>query len=630
MLQAINDRIKGWLGALVIVMITIPFAFWGIESYLGGGGKEYAAMVDEDEIPVYQFDNAYSNQLARLNQQFDKNIPYSNAQIKAQVLEQLINAVVLEKNSYASGYRISDGNLKQSIATLFSREGKFDRDYFENIVASNGMTVTQYETRLRNELRVVQKQNAIVTTAIVTENEARRLAALEQQQRKIRMIKYAIDTDAADIVVTDQEIEDYYNANIDRYMSPERVSVEYVEITADDLEDSIDINEARLASMYDDYKRIALKKQERKARHILLQVGDTGENNRESVMARIKDLQQKLNDGASFDELAREYSEDTGSAAQGGDLGWVSTGEMVKPFEDALFSMNNGDISDVVETQFGLHLIKLEDIRTPEVETFAEKRGDFEQELKREVLGSMFYDISENMAIAAYENPDSLDAVVDAVNKQPAKTGMFTRDSGNGIAANEKFRNAAFSSAVIEEGLNSDIIEIEPNHVAVLRLVKHEPASKMPLTEVRADIENVLRLKAAHSRSMAAAEDAKNRIVAGDPVESVLSADNRAIEDIGAIKRREFNKVDPMVVEAAFQMPYPEQNKPSVQVVNMMSGDVAVVLLDEVITPADIAKEEIDAVKRQRKNDVADSDFDFVLTTIKDATEIQRNKSLLQ
>jgi hypothetical protein len=129
---------------------------------------------------------------------------------------------------------------------------------------------------------------------------------------------------------------------------------------------------------------------------------------------------------------------------------------------------------------------------------------------------------------------------------------------------------------------------------------------------------------------MAAAEDAKNRIVAGNTVESVLSSDNRTIEDIGAVKRREFNKADPMVVEAAFQMPYPEQNKPSVQVVNTMSGDVAVVLLDEVITPADIAKEEIDAVKRQRKNDVADSDFDFVLTTIKDATEIQRNNSLLQ
>lgn len=629
MLQAINDRIKGWLGALVIILITIPFAFWGIESYLGGGGKEYAAMVDDDEIPVYQFDNAYSNQLARLNQQFGKNIPYSNAQIKAQVLEQLINAVVLEKNSYSSGYRISDDNLKKSIATLFSREGQFDRDYFENIVASNGMTITQYEARLRNELRVVQKQDAILATAILTEVEARRLAALEQQEREIRMIKFATDTDSADIVVTDQEIEDYYNANIDRYMSPEKASVEYVEITAADLEDAIKIDEARLSSMYDDYKRVIMKNEERKVSHILLQTGTGEENSAEKVMVRIRELQQKLEDGASFEELAREYSEDPGSAEQGGDLGWVAGGEMVKPFEDVLFSLEKGEISDVVETQFGLHLIKLEDIRTPEVATFAEKRGDFEQELKQEILGSMFYDVSESMAITAYENPDSLDAVVDAVNKQPERTELFTRDSGIGIAENEKFRNAAFSSAVLENGLNSDIIEITPNHVAVLRLLKHEPASKRPLAEVRADIEDVLRLKAAHSRSMTAAEDARSRIIAGETVDSVLTG-NRAIEEIGIIKRRDFSKVDPMVAEAAFQMPYPGQNKPSVQVVNMMSGDVAVVLLDKVITPEDIARDDIEDVSQQRKKDVANADFDFVLTTIKDATAIQRNTSLLQ
>jgi peptidyl-prolyl cis-trans isomerase D len=629
MLQAINDRIKGWLGALVIIMITIPFAFWGIESYLGGGGQEYAAIIDDDEIPVYQFENAYSNQLARLNEEFDKNIPYSNAQIKAQVLEQLINAVVLEKNSFASGYRISDNNLKQSIAALFSRDGQFDRDYFENVVAANGMTITQYENRLRNELRVVQKQNAILVSAILTEKEARKLAALEQQQRDIRIIKFKVDAASTDIVVTDEEIEDFYNTNSDRYMSPERVSVEYIEITSDDLADTIEIDEAKLASMYDDYKRTALKKEERKARHILLQTGAAEEKSRDNVIARIEDLQQQLKDGVSFEDLAREYSEDPGSAAQGGDLGWVATGEMVKPFEDVLFNLNKGEISDVVETQFGLHLIKLDDIRTPDVETFAEKRGDFEQELKRELLGSLFYDVSENMAITAYENPDSLDAVVDVVNKQPAKTEMFTRDSGTGIAENEKFRNAAFSTAVIEEGLNSDIIEISPNHIAVLRLLKHEPASKKPLAEVRSDIENVLRLKAAHSNSMAAAENVRNQIIGGAQVESVL-AGKQTIEDIGTLKRRDFNKADPMVVEAAFQMPYPADNTPSVQVVNMMSGDIAVVLLDKVVTSADIAKEQIDAVKQQRKNDVANADFDYVLTTIKDATEVQRNNSLLQ
>ena len=629
MLQAINDRIKGWLGALVIIMITIPFAFWGIESYIGGGGKQFAAVVNGEEIPVIQFENAYSNQLARLNQQFGSALPFTNEQIKTQVLDQLINSVVLEENSYSSGYRVSDKSLKQSIAALFSRDGKFDRDYFENIIASNGMTVSQYELRLRNELRVLQKRNAIIASAILTDEEVSQLAALEQQQRDLRLIKFSVDKDSADIVVTEQDIEAYYNSNADRYMTPERVSVEYVEVTSDELADSIDVDEDKLMGMYEDYKRSTLAKEERKARHILIQIGTSAEKSKEALLPRIEELQQKLNDGESFEDLAREYSDDPGSAKQGGDLGWVATGEMVKPFEDALFNMNKGEVSDVVETQFGLHLIKLEDIRTPELQTLADKRSEFERELKQDAISAMFYDVSENMAVTAYENPDSLDAVIDAVNKQPVKTGLFTRDSGTGIAENQKFRTAAFSSAVIEERMNSDIIEIAPNHVAVLRLLKHEPASKKPLLEVRSEIENILRMKAAHAVIMAAAEDAKNQIISGASADSVL-AENQNIEGPFTVKRTAPGTVYPMVVGAAFQMPYPENDKPSVQVVNLISGDVAVVLVDKVATPDDVAKDQIDAVRQQRKNDVANSDFDFVLSAIKDAAEIQRNTSLLQ
>jgi peptidyl-prolyl cis-trans isomerase D len=629
MLQAINDRIKGWLGALVIIMITIPFAFWGIESYIGGGGNEFAAIVNGEEIPVNQFENAYSNQLARLNQQFGSALPFSNEQIKEQVLQQLVNSVVLEEGSYSSGYRVSDTSLKQSIASLFSRDGKFDRDYFENVVASNGMTISQYEVRLRNELRVLQKRNAILASAILTDEEARQLAALQQQERDIRLITFKVDAGSADIVVTEQDIEDYYNTNVDRYMTPESVSAEYIEITSDELADDIEVDEIRLAEMYDDYKRSALEKEERKARHILMQIGTSAENSKEALMPRIEELQQKLNDGESFEELAAEYSDDPGSAKQGGDLGWVAMGEMVKPFEEALFSMNKGEVSGIVETQFGLHLIRLEDIRTPELQTLAEKRSEFEHELKQDIISSMFYDITENMAVTAYENPESLDAVVDAVNKQPEKTELFTRDSGTGIAANQKFRTAAFSSSVIEQGLNSDIIEITPNHVAVLRVLEHQPASKKPLQEVRSDIENILRLKAAHEVTMAAAEAAKNQIFAGAAAETVL-ADNQIVEGPETVKRSDPGKVDPVVVGAAFQMPYPENDKPSIQVVNMVSGDIALVLLDKVTTPVEIANDKIKAVRQLLENDVANSDFDFALATLKDAAEIQINTSLLQ
>ena len=629
MLQAINDRIKGWLGALVIIMITIPFAFWGIESYIGGGGKEYAAVVNDEEIPVYQFENAYSNQLARLNQQFGSALPFSNQQIKEQVLDQLINAVVLEENTYTSGYRISDQDLKRSIATIFSRDGQFDRDYFENVVASNNMTISQYESTLRSELRVLQKQNAIRSTAFMTEEEARQLAALQQQQRDIRVIKFSPEPDSADIVVTDEEIEEYYNSNPDRFMTPERVSVEYIEITSDELAGSIEVNKDKVAQMYEVYKQTLLAKEERKARHILIQTGSSEEKSKEALMPKVEELQQRLKEGESFEALAREYSEDPGSATEGGDLGWVAAGDMVKPFEDALFSLNKGEVSGIVETQFGLHLIKLEDIRTPEVKTLAEMSSEFEKELKQDVLSSMFYDISEDMAVTAYENPDSLDAVVEAVNKQPATTEFFTRDAGSGIAENQKFRNAAFASSVIQEGLNSDIIELSPDHVAVLRLRKHEPASMKPLETVKAEIKNTLRVKKAHDKTMAAAEEAKTRISSGETAENVLSESQR-VEDYGTLKRTDVGKVDPMIVEAAFRMPHPNDGMPSTRVVNMVSGDIALVLLDKVTTPSEVTQEQINAVLQQRKNDVAIADFDYVITAVKDAAEIQRNTSLLQ
>jgi len=629
MLQAINDRIKGWLGALVIIMITIPFAFWGIESYLGGGGQQFAAVVNGEEIPVHQFENAYSNQLARLNQQFGSALPFTNEQIKTQVLEQLVNAVVLEETSYSAGYRVSDNSLKQNIAALFTRDGKFDRDYFENVVASNGMTISQYETRLRNELRVVQKQNALITSAILTDEEARRLAELQQQERVIRQITYSVDPESADITVTDQEIEDYYNNNADRYMTDEKVSVEYVEVTSDDVAGSVPVDEDQLAQRYEQFKRSLQAREERKARHILVQLGASEDKSKEALMPKIEEIQQKLEDGESFEALAREFSEDPGSAKQGGDLGWVAMGEMVKPFEDALFEMSKGEISGVVETQFGLHLIKLDDVRTPDIPSFDEKRAEFENELKQDVISSMFYDISENMAVTAYENPDSLDAVADAVNKAVQKTELFTRTSGAGIADNPKFREAAFATSVIQEGVNSDIIELAPNHVAVLRLVKHEPAARQPLQQLRADIEKTLREKAAHRAAMAAAEEARNRIMDGADAESVLT-ENQKVESAVTVSRNNLKDVDIMLVNAAFQMPRPQDGEPSIQVVNLASGDIALLLLDEVITPEEISGEQIDAVKKQRRVDVANSDFDFALTTIRDAAEIQRNTDLLQ
>ena len=558
MLQAINDRIKGWLGGLVIILITIPFAFWGIESYLGGGGKDFAAMVNGEEIPVYQFERNYAVQLSRLNQQYGENLPISNEQLKQQVLEQMINSRLLQDATYASGYRISSTQLKDSIKQIFDRDGVFDRDLFGSYLASEGLSVSQYESSLKQDLRVLQKRNAILASALVTNDEAKQLAAVDQQTRDIRMAVFNIDAHKDKSVVSDEDIKAYYETNSDRFMTQAKVSAEYVELKAADLEKDIAVDEGRLEDMYNLYKKNAMNTEERRASHILLTTGAAEDKSRDVVMARMQELQNKLEAGESFEDLARENSEDPGSAAQGGDLDWVARGQMVEPFEDALFSLNKGEVSGIVETQFGLHLIRLDDIRAPEFASFEEKRAELERELKQEVVSSMFYDVSENLAVTAYENPDSLDMVVDVLNIPVKQTEMFTRNNGEGIAANAKFREAAFSDAVLQGGSNSDIIEIAPDHVAVLRVLKNEPAARQPLSEVESNIRSIIELKRAYENTMAAAQQAKNKVVNGATLESVLW-EGQSVQMYTGIKRYQTGEPGAEVIQTIFSMSDPSR-----------------------------------------------------------------------
>jgi peptidyl-prolyl cis-trans isomerase D len=629
MLQAINDRIKGWLGALVVALITIPFAFWGIQAYLGDKGKQYAAKVNGDEISPREFDFNYKQKLGELTRRFGDQLPFSYDEIKSQVLEQMINTRLLEKETYSEGYRISDASLKYNLKQLFSRNGVFDRQLYESVLVSRGRTSTQFEFDLRDELRVQQMQNALVGTTIVTDAEVNRLAGLDLQTRDIRIAMYKADEYAGDIVVSDDEITAYYRSNIEKFMTPEQVSVDYVELNSDALAADMDVDEQQVKALYQDYKaQIALHEQ-RKARHILLKIGSTPETERDAVNAKMQQIQQELKQGKSFAELAKKYSQDPGSSKQGGDLGWVSAGQMVKPFEDALFKLKKGEVSDIVETQFGLHLIQLEDIRSEKALAYEDKRDELVKQLKHDAMSSKFYDLSETMATTAYENPDSLGAVVDAMDLPIKTSKLFTRQSGEGIAQDQKIRTAAFSDAVIEQGLNSDTIELSPEHIVVLRMHEHIPASQRPLAEVRSTIETQLRVAKEHEQALAAALAARQKIIAGTNPDDVLG-DGQQLEQHQALTRTETGSVDPMVVESTFRMAHPQDGHPTVKAVSLFSGDVALVILDKVSTPETIPQERLDTIKKQLEMELARADFDAALNNIKNRAEIERNPKVLQ
>lgn len=626
MLQAINDRIKGWLGIVIVILIGLPFALWGIQSYLDDSGPRYAAKVNGSEITANDFERTVSLQRQSLIRESGGKLPIEEKVLRERTLKQLVNQRLLEELTYKSGYRISDSVLSERIKQLFTVDGVFDRARFEASVAALGMNIPMYEQTLRNELRLQQMQSAIVNTSFVTKEVVEKLAALNEQTRDITVLSFNIDNFSTAYTPGEPEIEQYYKANLQRFMVPEKVKVDYVEITSDALADTVTVDEQQIKKMYDDYVQSVSGREERKARHILIQTSE----DKDAARKKIESLKQEIEQGADFTELAKKYSQDKGSAAEGGDLGWVALGEMVKPFEQTLFEMEKGSVSDIVETQFGYHLIKLDDVRSEAVTSLDIKRYEFEDELKADAVASMFYDLSERLASTAYENPDSLDAVVDAMGLKVKTSDYFSRNTGEGIAVNEKVRNIAFSPVVLEQGINSDIIEISPTHVVVLRLNEHVPATAIPLESVSSKIENILKVQNAHKQTKAAALQIKEKIEAGESI-AELSMEGVSVNDIISLGRNDSAKVsDPSILHHAFDMQLNQDAKPAVKLVDLISGDVALVVLNRVNLAENISQDKLDQVKSQALRDSALRDFSNALLAIKESADIDINKSVLE
>jgi peptidyl-prolyl cis-trans isomerase D len=625
MLQAINDRIKGWLGIAIVILIGLPFALWGIGSYLDDTGPRYAAKVNDSEISANEFERAVSMQRQQLQNQ-NGGAPVDEKALREDTLKILINQRLLEEVTYSEGYRISDTILTERIKQLFTVDGLFDRERFEAIVASNGMSVPMYEQSLRNELRLQQMQSAIANSAFVTKQQVSKLATLDTQTRDISVLTFNIDHFSTAAKPTEEEVKQFYEANMQRFMHPEKMRVDYVEVTSDSLAQAVEIDEQQVQTMYEEYVDAVSGREERKASHILIQSSDAPAAAKEKIELLAKQLEQ----GADFAALAKEHSEDPGSAPEGGDLGWVALGDMVKPFEQALFEMQKDAVSGIVETQFGYHLIKLEDVRGETVESIEVKRYEFEDELKKDAIASIFYDMSERLASLAYENPDSLDVVVEDLGLKVNTTDYFSRFEGTGIAENEKVRNIAYSALVLEQGSNSDIIEINPDHVVVVRLNEHVPATAIPLAEVSSKIENILIVQKGHEQTKAAALEVKARIEAGESIDSV-KADGINVVDVKDLGRKDMNRVsDPSILQSAFDIIIGADGKSAVKEVDLISGDVALVVLSNINTPEVVAQDKMDLVRSEMLRASAIRDFTSALVVMKDNATIETNKNLLQ
>lgn len=632
MLQSIHDKAKGILGIIIVAFLALVFGLWGIGDYLTGATEKFVAKVDGVEITQSQFDQGLARQRQRMEQMFQGKIPDSpimQQRMKEQVVEQLIIQQVMQKMVTDEGYRIADVVLAQKIKNMkaFQQDGAFDNNSYHAIVQSQGMGVKEFENLFRNDLAVQQLQDAVTRSSIIGQSELNILNQIQQQSRDINYLQIDDISFLSDINVNDDQVKEYFELNGARYKHPEMVSISYVELTTDDMAKNIPVDEEAVRQLYDDYVASLSSKEQRKARHILVALAtDADADIQEQKKALADDLLIRINKGESFESLAKEHSEDPGSASSGGELGWVSKGMMVPAFEAALFKLEKGQVSDVVKSNFGYHIIRFDDAKLEKIITYDDKKVELVKQYKSQLLEDGFYEKSELMATTAYESDQSLQEVADALGLTIKTSEAFSRVQGKGIATNDKVRNAAFNPEVISEGRNSDVIEVSKNHVVVLRVDSHTEASLKSLEEVKHLIESAIRIEKAREKSMALALEALSKLEQGESIENDSIQVSAKLVKLGSVKRDD-TSANKQILTEAFTMTKPVADKPVYKVVEV-SGGTAVIELKSVTMPAQATTAQLEILARQFQNEQANRDMEVVLGYLKSQSDIARSEEL--
>ena len=530
MLITIRERASGVIGWTVAGVIILVFAVWGIGSYFEGVSEIIVATADKIEINQQTYQQAMSDRRRRLVQMMGRNVDaelFSSTAFKRQVVEELIDTTLQNETLHASGFRISDAQLAALIqnTAVFHTDGQFDRDRYELLVQNSGMTIQGYESYQRQQGVVDQLVRGLGQSAIVSTNSIDKAWKLLDQRRIASYTTLEFDNFLDDIQVSETAIEKEYQANLDGYFEPASIQVDYLKLSVEDLGTRLDVDEADILRMYEDNPDRYRQPGSRSASHILLSVSpDAADAQIDQVRQRASEIVARARGGESFASLAEVNSDDKGSAKRGGELGVIRPGTMVKPFEDAVFVMGEGEISEPVRTQYGFHVIRLDRITESRVQSLDQVRSEIETEVRRLRAEERFNELAEILGSTVFEQPDSLEPAADHLGVKVMRSEWFTQDAGTGIAEFQGVRDAAFGNEVLIDGLNSELIEIDQDNLVAVRKVDYRARRQLDLNEARPGLEKRLRAVEASDKMEKAGEDLVARLKSGADWDELLIA----------------------------------------------------------------------------------------------------------
>lgn len=588
-LQSIRERLTGVLAFTILGILVIPFALVGVNQYFTSSGANIVAKVNETEITTNDFNQSFSNYRRRMQSvmgaaydpvQFDQLV------VRREHLEALIEQELISQAAQSLGLDVDDATLAEEIRKIpaFQVDGQFNADVYQARLLSQGMTPNQFQSEMRSQFVMTELPKNIAESSFATSAEVRDLVGLLDQKRDFNAVLVPADTEERVVEFSDAEIEAWHESHAGDYMSEEQVIIEYVELDSATLESGVPPDEDYLRAQFEAQKARFISPEQRQVSHILIEVAsDASEAEIETARQTAQDLSGRAREGEDFAALAKEYSQDKGSADEGGDLGWVESGVMVQAFENAMYELSmDTPVSEPVRTGFGWHVIQLRDIRESTGMSFEEARPTLVREYEEENAARAFLEQADRLVDLIYEDPTTLESAALVMDLPIQVAGPFTRAGGEGIAANSEVVAAAFSDLVLLQDSVSDPINLDENRLVMIKLKEHLPVALKPVEEVRDDIIATLSENLARESANARANELLTALQSGDTeLEALATEFGLEYGHHGSVQRNS-PIPDSMLVQEIFRLPAPVEGE-VIEAVLPTSNGFAVVQLESVV-----------------------------------------------
>lgn len=632
MLTEIRDRSSGWFAWIIAAIIIIPMAFFGVQQYADTQARPTIVEIGDTKITQPEFQSRLTNEQ---NRRLAQNPDLASSGIlnsdlfKKNILQSMIDRELVSYVADKRNYQVGDEAVNKAILEnpTFQTDGKFDQSLYEIQMASRGRGGAQrYKTELRNGTRLAQVVSGYDESAFVLPNEIREILEIQAEKRTFDIVTINQADFTETVSVSEADISEYYESNIDQFMEPDRTSVSYLELDTAKIAEGIEVDDEVIQQNYEEYKAGFEADETRATRHILLST-NSGENENEQL-AKAQDLVVQLKAGADFAKLAEENSQDPGSARQGGSLGDVERGEMVPEFDQAAFELEVGTISDPVKSQFGYHIIQVEKVNATEPDSLDVMRFELEEDERLRIAQDQVTEQAEQLRNLLFEQADNLDSAAQELGLSVSSSELFARDSGEGIASHNSVREAAFSDPVQSEGLNSELLEIADGVYVAVRKLKFAPAEPKELASVSEQI----KLTLTSERAVAAAQQAGTSVLERAQQNwGVLVEDEKVEIANHTVSMIDTDRKVPVdVMQEIFRVQLEEQSTKVISV-NGANGDFNVIRVTQ-IAPGDltaVSPQVKDATRRLLEQRNGAALVDTYISSLSDELALEINEDLL-